>query len=65
MYTPSPGIDRDDRLSDESLRRLEKQLKTGRKPSQQVLDQWVKRHGEPALKLIEKYSTPKNDNIET
>ncbi len=55
MQTPSPGISRENRISDEGLQRLETQLKAGRRPSQQVLDQWVKRHGEAAQKIIDQY----------
>lgn len=55
MKTPNPGINRDNRISDEGLQRLETQLKAGRSPSQQVLDQWVKRHGDAAQTLIDKY----------
>lgn len=57
MRTPSPGINRDKRISDEGLQRLEAQLKSGRKPSQQVLDQWVKRHGDAAQLLIDRYNS--------
>jgi len=52
MKTPNPGISRNKRISDEGLLRLETLLKSGRRPSQQVLDQWVKRHGEAAQKII-------------
>ncbi len=54
---PSPGVSREIRISDEGLRRLEQQLASGRRISQQVLDQWVKRYGEPALKVIKKYTS--------
>ncbi|MBF0263766.1 MAG: hypothetical protein HQL46_00710 [Gammaproteobacteria bacterium] len=55
MSTPSPGINRGNRISEEGLQRLEKQLNSNRRPSQQVLQQWVKRYGEAAQKLIDKY----------
>lgn len=51
----SPGISREQRLSDEGLTRLEKQLKSGVKISSPVLSQWVKRYGEPAIEIIQKY----------
>jgi len=51
-----PGISRNDRISDEGLRRLERQLASGAKMSPIVLEQWVKRYGEAAEKLIQKYS---------
>ncbi len=52
---PLPGIARDNRIDEEGLRRLEQQLITGRRISQAVLDQWVKRYGEGANTIIEKY----------
>jgi len=51
-----PGVSRDDRISDEGLLRLEKQLATGRKVSRLVLDQWIKRYGDAARDIINKYS---------
>lgn len=51
---PSPGVSRDTRISDEGLRRLERQLKSGT-ISKAVLDQWVRRYGDAARELIEKY----------
>ena len=50
-----PGIFRDDRLSDEGLSRLEKQLKSGVKISPPVLQQWIKRYGKTAESLIKQY----------
>jgi len=55
MAKPSPGISRLDRLSEEGLRRLEKQLQTGAGISDEVLAQWIKKYGEPALEIIKKY----------
>ena len=49
---PRPGISREDRISEEGLKRLELQLRRGSGISQQVLEQWVKRYGEAARKLI-------------
>jgi len=61
---PSPGISRDNRISDEGLLRLETQLRTGRRPSQQVLEQWVKRHGPSAQNIIDQFSPNINDKVE-
>ena len=49
---PSPGVSRQDRLSDEGLQRLEKQLARGMKMNVTVLAQWIKRYGEPAREII-------------
>ena len=51
-----PGVSRSDRISDEGLRRLERQLDSGAKMKPAILQQWVKRYGEAAEKLIQKYS---------
>lgn len=53
--TPEPGVSRDNRISDDGLLRLQKQLDEGRKISRVVLAQWVKRYGEPARAMLEKY----------
>lgn len=52
MKTPSPGVSRQSRLSDEGLQRLEKQLAAGIKITPPVLSQWIKRYGEPAREII-------------
>lgn len=52
---PKPGVSRDDRITDEGLARLEKQLASGRRVSQVVLDQWIKRYGDAARAIIDKY----------
>jgi hypothetical protein len=54
-YKPSPGVNRDNRIADEGLQRLEQQLKNGSGISQQVLDQWIKRYGDKATEIIQKY----------
>ena len=51
----TPGISRDQRISDEGLQRLEKQLQTGTKMSRTVLDQWIKRYGDAAREIIGRY----------
>jgi len=50
-----PGVSREQRISDEGLKRLEKQLQCGVNISEQVLNQWLKRYGKAARDLIEKY----------
>jgi hypothetical protein len=54
-YKPSPGVKRENRIADEGLQRLEQQLQNGSGISQQVLAQWVKRYGDKATILINKY----------
>ena len=54
--TKKPGISRETRISDEGLLRLEKQLKAGNKINQLILEQWIKRYGESAQALIDKYT---------
>ncbi|VAW72162.1 hypothetical protein MNBD_GAMMA12-2047 [hydrothermal vent metagenome] len=53
---PLPGVSRDKRIDAEGLKRLEQQLVAGRRISQAVLDQWVKRYGDSAKTIIEKYA---------
>ena len=50
-----PGVSREQRISSESLIRLEKQLVSGARMSAIVLEQWVKRYGDPARELIRKH----------
>jgi len=50
-----PGISRDERISDEGLKRLDKQLKSGVRISETVLQQWIKRYGDAASIIINKY----------
>jgi len=52
---PEPGVSRSDRLSDEGLARLEKQLESGVNISSQVLAQWIKRYGDPARDIIRRH----------
>ena len=52
---PRPGISREKRISEEGLKRLELQLQRGSGISRQVLEQWVRRYGEKARKLIRAY----------
>ncbi|MDX2504312.1 MAG: hypothetical protein QNL62_07535 [Gammaproteobacteria bacterium] len=52
--SPLPGVSREQRISDEGLKRLETHLQKGTKMSHQVLRQWIKRYGEPAREIIKK-----------
>ena len=49
---PSPGVSRANRLSDEGLVRLQKQLSSGAKMSDTVLAQWIRRYGDSAREII-------------
>jgi len=51
----SPGVSREQRISEEGLKRLEKHLQSGSNMSSMVLKQWIKRYGEPARRLIHAY----------
>ena len=55
VKTNTPGVSRSQRISDEGLARLDKQLRSGVKISRVVLDQWVKRYGDKATAIIERY----------
>ena len=50
-----PGIQRQQRISDEGLKRLEKQLRSGTKISATVKQQWIKRYGQQAQQVFDKY----------
>jgi len=50
-----PGVSREQRISDEGLKRLQKQLQSGVRISEPVLQQWVKRYGDAAKDIIQKY----------
>ncbi len=52
---PSPGVSRDNRISDDGLARLRKQLDSGVRISKPVLMQWVKRYGDSARDIIQQY----------
>lgn len=52
---PAPGVSRQERLSDEGLARLEKQLASGVNISAPVLVQWIRRYGDRARAIIRKY----------
>ena len=58
---PEPGVSRSDRISDEGLLRLEKQLTAGIKISRPVLAQWIKRYGEPARAMIKQHNRYSED----
>ena len=50
--SPTHGVSRDERISEEGLQRLEQQFLRGGQLSNLVLMQWIKRYGEPARELI-------------
>jgi len=52
----TPGVAREQRISDEGLRRLQKQLASGIRISDTVLQQWIKRYGDDARVIIQRYS---------
>lgn len=58
---PDPGVSREQRISDEGLSRLDNQLRSGRKISSQVLQQWIKRYGDDARQLLKRYGYEFND----
>lgn len=64
-HNPEPGVSRSDRLSEAGLARLEKQLESGVNISHQVLAQWIKRYGDSAREIIQKYGRyrPEFDRI--
>ena len=55
MNDRSPGISRDNRISDEGLQRLEALLERGGQISDAVLMQWIRRYGDTAREIIKKY----------
>lgn len=57
----TPGILRENRLSDEGLQRLERQLSSGSQISDQVLSQWIRRYGDTARAIIKKYDRYKTE----
>jgi hypothetical protein len=63
---PTPGISRQERLSEEGLQRLENHLQLGTAMSDQILMQWIRRYGEPARNLLKRYGRYRTefDNLE-
>ena len=51
----NPGISREQRISDEGLKRLQKQFQSGVRISDAVLQQWIKRYGDAAREIIQRY----------
>lgn len=47
-----PGVSREERLSEDGLQRLDRQLKSGSQVSDLVLTQWIRRYGEKARAII-------------
>ncbi|MDH5735540.1 MAG: hypothetical protein OEY87_05390, partial [Gammaproteobacteria bacterium] len=50
-----PGVTRENRISDEGLQRLDRQLARGGKITLPVLAQWVRRYGDSARDIIRQY----------
>jgi hypothetical protein len=50
-----PGISRQQRIGEEGLLRLEKQLVNGIRINRPVLKQWIRRYGEPARELLKQH----------
>jgi hypothetical protein len=61
MVEKSPGISRDNRISDDGLQRLEKQLQRGGQISDMVLAQWIRRYGDAARVIIRKAGRYRDD----
>jgi len=53
---PSPGVSRDERISDDGLLRLEKQLQHGARMAKPVRAQWVRRYGDAAREVLKQYA---------
>ena len=51
--SPRPGVSRGERLSDEGLERLQRQLQSTMGLRDTILLQWVRRYGQAAIRLIE------------
>ncbi len=63
--TPTPGVSREQRVSDEGLQRLQKQLQSGVRISDGVLQQWIKRYGDGARDIVEQYKSEKHKSTKT
>jgi hypothetical protein len=55
MTERSPGISRDNRISDEGLQRLETLLQRGGQVSDTVLAQWIRRYGDAAREILRRH----------
>jgi hypothetical protein len=55
MSDRTPGISRDQRISDEGLQRLEALLQRGGQVSDAVLVQWIRRYGDKAREIIRRH----------
>ena len=51
----TPGIARENRISDEGLQRLDKQLRCGAKINSAVLTQWIRRYGDAAREVMQNH----------
>lgn len=59
-----PGVSRQNRLSEEGLARLERQLEKAARISDPVLSQWIRRYGEAAREIIRNHGRY-HDGLET
>ncbi len=50
-----PGVQRENRISDDGLERLRKQLSSGVNPSLPVRKQWLKRYGKSASDIFHEF----------
>lgn len=55
MPDRTPGVERAERISDEGLKRLERQLASGSQVSDAVLAQWIVRYGDAARELVREH----------
>jgi len=51
-----PGVSREQRIAEEGLQRLKRQLQSGIRISDMVLQQWEKRYGDEARIIIQRYN---------
>lgn len=59
--TPKPGVSRTQRISDEGLARLQKQLSAGPRMSKPVRAQWIARYGDAARRLFSEHGIEDTD----
>ncbi len=50
-----PGVGRDERISQEGLERLARQMQSGASMSDRVLAQWIRRYGESARRILREH----------
>jgi hypothetical protein len=60
----TPGISRTERLTDEGLQRLQRQLERGGQISDAVLAQWIRRYGDAAREIIARHGRAPDEGQE-